>query len=172
MCFRLKSHYFFPPWENMGKPTCFNICHGQKHVKTTTCHVFFHGFSGFSRAFHHVFHLFPMWNHHSLIVCHRFSTIFPAHLEAAVSRNGSASAWLRLWSTWENAWKLPSKMEVSMGSYPINPLYKWRFIAKKSKYIVGKMLGKVGDLTMKMMDKMVILPRQLIGHIVIFYGDS
>ena len=59
-----------------------------------------------------------------------------------------------------------------MGSYPINSFIKWRFIAKKSKYIVGKMLGKVGDLTMKMMDKMVILPRQLIGHIVIFYGDS
>lgn len=58
------------------------------------------------------------------------------------------------------------------GKLPYKPLYKWRFIAKRSKYIVGKMLGNVGDLTMKMMDKMVILPRQLIGHIVIFYGDS
>ena len=31
--------------------------------------------------------------------------------------------------------------------------------------------GKVGDFTMNMMDKMVMLPRKSIGHIVIFYGD-
>ena len=49
-------------------------------------------------------------------------------------------------------------------------VYCWEN-AGKSGWLNHENDGQNGDLTMKMMDNMVILPRKLIGHIVIFYGD-